>query len=797
VTARWPEMSRSVDETAHLSSGGPTGRLVRTRSAAHPDSLAFLAGLLFLAVLVPADSLWVAQLLLVLLLLTLPGVLLLRALRIPRHFVVSFPVYVPCASLVVLLSSGLAADLGGPLVGVAKPLRPWPLLVTLELICLGLVAVSANVPANVAISWRSLRRPGRAAVPLFLPLVAAAGALRLNSGYGNSVALIALSASVLIIVAVLVYAPRLDAPMVAIALYAIGLAMLWSFSLRGASVYGFDISDEYYIFQQTVLAGLWHPAHAGNAYAALLSNTVLPAEFHALSGLPDLLVFKVLYPALTALIPVGVFYLARRILSARWAFAAGTLLIAQSSFGQELPAIARQEIALVLFTALVAAILESGMSRRQQWGLIISFALSMVASHYTTSYVTITLLGLGIAIQYVASWFRLAPRICGGMLVAFLTATLAAFLWYGPVTHSAANVTQFARAAQTQGLNFLPNRTQGEGLIASYLDGNIPTPMSAAQYAAAVRVEYAATKPYVHPLSDASDPQYALRDSVTPNPPVRWKFVYDTLSKAEIVAQQVIYLLATVGAIFLLFRRKISPFGRQIGLLTLGTLLFLVTIRLSGTLATFYNSERALLQAMVFLDIPLFWCLQALNRRPKLGRGDDSQHCHPYQSARRVQHESILARAISWAAFVAGAGLIVAVFIPSNGLAGAVFGSGTATNLANSGSDYSAFFKTDTDLASASWLGAHVREGQLVYADQYGQLPLVSVTGIVSGLMLDITPGTLSSQAWVYANRTNVILGQAHSSFGDHTISYVFPARFLNANYNLVYTNGSSEVYHR
>jgi len=497
---------------------------------------------------------------------------------------------------------------------------------------------------------------------------------------------------------------------------------------------------------------------------------VLPAELHALSGLPALFVFKVLYPALSALIPVAVFCLARRILSLRWAFAAGALIITQSGFGQELPAVARQEIALVLFTALVAAILDSELARLQRWFLVVSFALAMVLSHYTTSYVTITLLGLGIALQFVTSWFRPVPKVSGGMVVAFVTTALAAFFWFGPVTHSSSNVSQFAQVAQAQGLNLLPNRAEGGGLVGAYLEGNTVTPMSAAQYAAAVHQKYVATKPFVHPLPDASDPQYALRNSATPTPPVRLKPVYNALGEAEIIAQQVIYLLAAVGALFLVLRRNVPLVGRQLGLLTLGTLVFLVTIRLSGTLATFYNSERALLQAMVFLDIPLFWCLQALAGTRKIRQA---------------------------AALTAGAALIAVIFTASNGLTGAVLGGGTASNLANSGDDYNQFYRTAPELASASWLGAHVQKGQLVYADEYGQLPLVSTTGIVSGLMLDVTPGTLSSQAWVYASRTNTIVGQAHASYKGHSVSYVFPARFLNGNYNLVYTNGSSEVFHR
>ena len=104
---------------------------------------------------------------------------------------------------------------------------------------------------------------------------------------------------------------------------------------------------------------------------------------------------------------------------------------------------------------------------------------------------------------------------------------------------------------------------------------------------------------------------------------------------------------------------------------------------------------------------------------------------------------------------------------------------------------------TAPELASAAWLGTQMRPGQLVYADEYGQLPLRSVTGIRTGLLLDVTPETLSSHAWVYASRTNVVDGVASAAFQGHSVSYAFPSRFLNANYDLVYTNGSSEVYRR
>jgi hypothetical protein len=71
------------------------------------------------------------------------------------------------------------------------------------------------------------------------------------------------------------------------------------------------------------------------------------------------------------------------------------------------------------------------------------------------------------------------------------------------------------------------------------------------------------------------------------------------------------------------------------------------------------------------------------------------------------------------------------------------------------------------------------------------------VTNIQSGLYLDITPLTLNRQAWVYATRTNVVDGRAFALYQQHLATYVFPSVFLADNYDLVYTNGSSEVFHR
>src|ERR1700734_2768127 len=158
-----------------------------------PRTVTFYAvSLVVIAILVPLRSVWAVQLVLVLLLLTIPGLLLLRALHVPAKVITDFPALVPSASVCVLLCTGLALDVTGPLVAIAAPLRPVPILGAFEVVCIGLLCASVDAGPEVDIRWKAPQRPALLLLPLVLPLVTAAGALRLNNGHSNKLAVAAL-----------------------------------------------------------------------------------------------------------------------------------------------------------------------------------------------------------------------------------------------------------------------------------------------------------------------------------------------------------------------------------------------------------------------------------------------------------------------------------------------------------------------------------------------------------------------------------------------------------------------------
>ena len=727
-------------------------------------------GLVLLAVLVPLDGSWAAQVLLIPLLLILPGVILLRALRFSGSAIAANPVYVPCASLVVLIGSGLAVDLIGPRLGVAEPLRAPSLLIGLEIACAALLACSRKAGDETRIPWDEIPRPGRLAWPLLLALFGAAGALRLNAGHGNNVAALAILAVTGTLGIVFLLAPTMDDARLVVVAYASSLSMLWSFSLRGDLVYGFDIANEYYALQQTVTAGIWHVYHPGDAYSAMLSLTVLPTELHALTGMPALLIFKVVYPMIGALFPVAVFSIARRYLAGRWAFLAAVFVVMQQTFFQEYPALARQEIATALFAALIAALLEmtTSATRRRQWAFVVMLSAAMVTSHYSTDYMTIVLLSVVLVVQFVFSWFRAVPHVNGSLVVVLCVCLGGAVVWYGMLTHSTANVSQFLTIASTNGLNILPNRSGN--LISSYLNGEQSATLTIAQYQKYIANYSAVHMPYVRPLPNAGQLQYALQPAVDPTPASTWPLGSSLLNLLSLLVQQLMNLLAGIGALMLSLSKKAPMKVRQLGMLALAGMFILVLARFSGTFAAEYNPQRSFLQMLIVLAAAICWPLSGMGR---------------WKIARTV-------------VLVGCVGGVMVFMVVSSTLENSLLGGGVAdANLANQYDDYQEFVMSTQEIASATWLNNAAPARAIIYADDYAQLRLTTVVDNRSGVLADITPQTIDANSWVYADRTNVVDGITRSSTGSYSETYAFPKLFLDENFNTVYTNGISEVFHR
>ncbi|GAA3227939.1 hypothetical protein [Actinocorallia longicatena] len=759
----------------------------RSPLSTHPDlpihrasnQTLVLGGLLMLMdALVVVRHVWAAQLVLVVLLLTLPGYLLLRALRMRSAAMTAFPLYIPAASLLVLLGSGLLVNLVGPMVGVAAPLRPVPLLVSLQIICAVLLVAGALAPSGSALRLNGLPPARWLTLPLLVPVLAAVGAIRLNTGHNMAVALTTLVLCVIALTVATAAADTLDFGRLSMILYVVALSMMWSFSLRSDLVYGFDIASEYGATHRTAMEGLWH-AGDGDAYNAMLSITMLPAQIHSLTGITDAVVLKAVYPAIFAIFPVGVFRLAGRFVPRRWAFLAAAYVLVQGGIMKQLPALARQEIALLMFVALLGTVFDDKIGRTARAVLVSLFVGGMIVSHYSTAYLAVTVFGGALALQAVVSVVRRKRSVNLAVAGVFGAGLLIGAIWYVPVTHAAANLTSFGSLLDSKGFQFLPGLKDGN-FVSAYMKGTETAGITAKDYQPKIAEEFRQHKAFVKPHADAAQKKYDLAARPLPKSPVLVPALRGLINTGELVAQQLGNLLGMIGALVVISRRKSPGPIRVIAQLALPALFMLALFRLSSTFATAYNQGRAQLQAMVILVIPLMWLITRL----------------PLWVRRRsgARPASLVDRGLS----TLTAGGLIVIFLNTCGFTGAFFGGDKAGNLSSSGEDYDRFSMKRPELAGAAWLGRKVEyDREFVYADRYAVLRVFAETTITDRVFTDVTPQTLDQHAWIYASRSNTVDGRARGQIDNSVSVYAFPTAFVHDHYNLVYSNGMSEVFHR
>jgi uncharacterized membrane protein len=319
----------------------------------------------------------------------------------------------------------------------------------------------------------------------------------------------------------------------------------------------------------------------------------------------------------------------------------------------------------------------------------------------------------------------------------------------------------------------LPGRRKGENIFSAYFNGLREAPSSPAQYQSSIASYYAKHLAYIVPLAAANNPAYNLRAAAPPQLPDRSPSLASELSDAELLVQQILNALAVVGALVFALRRREHPFWRILGAVGTASLFVLAASRLSGALATDYNSSRLFLQCLFVLAL-----IEAALIEVVAGR----------------------LRSLRWASLALFGGfslILVIAFVGNSGLATPIVGGTPPLILYNKGEDYADLYPNAQEESTAQWLAAAVPPNRVIYADYYGQLQLDQFTDLRSAVFNDITPRTIDQYAWVYASTANVV---EHLSWGvtsSGVLDIAFPASFLDRYYNVVYSTGSTEIFHR
>jgi uncharacterized membrane protein len=738
-------------------------------------------------------------------LVVLPVTLLFHKVRWAVPWAVERLLYSVGVLVLALMVGGLALNTVLPVLGVVRPLAVVPLVAAsfignLFLLLWRRDSWRPSVPKHALA--RLVRPLGRQDLPLVAGaagvLAALAGAARLNNGAGGEVATLGLALVVLAAAAQLLRGTasvRSDG----VLLFVCALALLLGTSMRGWFIIGHDIQREYFVFGLTADAQRWQFDAFADAYNACLSITVLPAVLTAFTGLSGLALFKVVFPALFAAVPVATYLYSRRLLGRRMGLVSAFFVLAFPTFFADMPFMVRQQVAFFFLALLVLGATQTGWTIRRRAAVAILFGTGIVLSHYSTTYIVVGTLVLGLSLRGLTRLLARRPgrrraqpspkrraeppsrrREAAVLLSAPVVLTLAAmsWLWTGPVTGSGGHLGDVVRASVVTVIQGDQALTSAD-LRYSLLWGSPEPPQEKLDRFADetyLAARSAVPSGELLPVSGSERFPRVAEDSEVPPTPLGRRLAAAGIDGGDVhthtrnAVAKLLQLLVLVGTVALWTRahatRKLPEEVRLLGTATLGALS--LQVMLPGISAE-YGVLRAFQQSLLVLaPVLTIGCLVVLTP---------------------------LARH----AGAATAALLLAVLVVTTGLSSQLLGGYPAQlNQANTGPYHDLYYTTAEEVSGIRWLDRTLDSEEVqseIVTDRYSVRRLAVYRGTYSRTNDEFFPTQLRRDAYVYVGSATVQRGVATVFYGGDLLTYRYPLEVLDDHKSLVYDNGRARVY--
>lgn len=719
----------------------------------------------------------------------IPGASVMSLLRTRPASIAARVVLAVCLSMMTVMVVGGGASLLGSLFGLAHPLGALSQRVIWGILALGVLAIPA-VNRGDPVSWifDGKRSPSFIGILIsgFLVLISVLGVAELNHTGDIHLAVFGTVLDVGVLLAAVVSGWSRDRkwPLCTL-LYGASLALVLAISLRGGHLYGSDIQKEFSVAWSTTRAGIWHIPSNHDAYASMLSLTVLPAVLRSITDLPLLAFFQLVVPGILALLPVAMFASVRSV--PRWvtngraaprpglAFAVVSGIIVSSvAYSSALVTITRQAMATTMLAAIVMVLLDRSMPKRPSQVAIGLLLIAISFTHYTTSYLVAAILlsAWGVSLFWERGWLFVpradkerhrkyvhSRKVLNLSLVT--VAFVAAFGWNLVITRNNALSAPAQAVAQ-----------KGVGLGTSTLSGVLPP----RQLERILVGELSKSAKYIIPVPGARS--VALTSATAPSAKGIVPSLAGVWNKIDFVATEGTWLilgLALLYGIFRLGRRRSYAFSSDLVGLGVTGLVLGGLLRASGTLAFFYNPERAAIITAMLLAAPVTMFLDDL-------------------FARRV-HTRL--RLTTRGAIGATTAYVVVLAVGATGLSTLLIGGQAPGSLSANDLNVENFAVSTQEFATAAWLRNNAKSPKIVQADLHGQLVLLSQPGSYD-LVPEIVPSEVDRGAFVYLSQANLVgdITQADADNGEFSTAYRSTIQFFNRHFYVVYSTGSTRVYH-
>ena len=320
----------------------------------------------------------------------MPGIIIVRILKLHKLGNVETLLYTVGLSIATLMFTGLFMNAVYPLFGISGPISLVPLIITMTVIVSVLCIVSYIRDKDFAeptlIGIKEVLSPPVLFLCL-LPLLSIFGTYLINV-YHNNVLLMLLIIAIAFIVGLIAFGKFVPEKLYPLAVGMIAIALLLHSSLISQYLIGDDIQIEYYFSNLVILNSHWTSTIYNNVNA-MLSITMLAPIYSVMSNISITWVFKILYPLLFSLVPLGLYCIFQKQTSDKIAFLSGFFFVSFFCFYTEMLGVARGQIATLFFVLLILLMVSKEMDKIKRSSLFIIFGISLAVSHYGLSYIYI------------------------------------------------------------------------------------------------------------------------------------------------------------------------------------------------------------------------------------------------------------------------------------------------------------------------------------------------------------------------------------------------------------------------
>jgi uncharacterized membrane protein len=316
----------------------------------------------------------------------IPGLLILRVLRLHRLGSVEALLYAVGLSVATLMFIGLFMNTVYPLIGISTSISLEPLIISISVFVSALCVLSYLRDRSFAepshINLKDAFSPSILFLCL-LPFIAVLGTHLANFHQSN----ILLMVLILVIGAlpVLVTVGAFKERLYPFVVFIIAVSLLYHTSLISSHLWGWDIQLEYYFSKLVLANGYWDSSLYGSINGMLA--IVMPAPTYSIvCNLDVVWVFKIVYPTLFSFVPLAMYRLFQKQTSAKISFLSCCFFMFIAIFYSTMLQMARQQIAELFLALMLLLVVDEGLKKSCRSILLILFGVSMVVSHYGTAY---------------------------------------------------------------------------------------------------------------------------------------------------------------------------------------------------------------------------------------------------------------------------------------------------------------------------------------------------------------------------------------------------------------------------